>query len=106
MRSRLSGEQSVYHGNKIVERPRLKLRIKGYLVPPSTKIDTGLIVRMANKFVTGMSILIVVMHPVVTLKQTVIQNYPVVLLTDIGSQERGGNLRMISRRNYITYIMQ
>ena len=85
---------------------RLVIRVKGGLVPFSTKINARLIVRAVSQSFSNISVLIIVMHPIVSLKKSMMKYNPIILITYIGPQQCCCYLRVVSRCNDISDIME
>ena len=71
-----------------------------------TKINTRLIVRMIFETIPDVTVFVHVMKVVVSLKQTMMFDYPKITLTDVRTQNGGGDLAVIVRSQNIADVMQ
>ena len=70
-----------------------------------TEIDTCLVVRMILVTIPYIAVFVDVLKVVVTLKQAVMPNYPIVPFTDIWTKNFRSYFAMIIWSQYITDIM-
>jgi hypothetical protein len=69
----LSGEQSMHHRFKMREWQTVVVRIKRSLIPVGTKINTSLVIGTVAILIPGATILVIVMHPIMTLKKLMVR---------------------------------
>ena len=91
---------------KVRQWARVVRWVERRLIPTSAELNAGFVIFMVVVFVARVGVLPDVLKPVISLKQAVVFDDPVVLLADVGSQNRSCELRMIGRRENITNIVQ
>ena len=95
-----------YHWFEVLERKSVVDGIKRLLIPSVTEINAGLVVRVIPEAVSEMPIISSVVEVIVALEQTMVLQYPVVLLIDKRTKYSGNNLAVVVGHQNISYIMQ
>ena len=85
----------------MLERKNIVAGIKGLLIPSVTEINAGLVVRVIPEAVSEMPIFSSVVEVIVSLEQTMVLQYPVVLLIDKRTKYSDNDLAVVVGHQYI-----